>query len=103
MAEPADGELDVRYLLSTLGTTKATIAHKLSQMGIQGRRESSCYCPVAKYLEKSIIGHARCVAGLNHVLVQGYKYDVVIKTPPAVVRFIRAFDRGDFPFLEETA
>jgi len=71
------------------------VADHLRQAGIKGKRQSAHQCPVARFLsEKTGQEVSVCAFDLGNT---NYFY----ATPPAVAEFIRLFDAGNFPDLEE--
>lgn len=74
------------------------IAERLVKLGINGTRESSCYCPIADYANRCI-PHARVIITATWCIdnrPSGEKFC----TPPAVRQFVQLFDLGHYPALE---
>lgn len=81
--------------LRRLGRTPKDIARGLRARGIKGRRNNASRCPVAHYLAKQ---YNTSVSVSHHVLEAD---PLVFTTPPFIVKFIDAFDKGEFEFLNE--
>jgi hypothetical protein len=78
-------------VLDALGSTPEEIARTLQDKGIRGVRKSKCACPIAHYLQLKGFKDAEVGAftEVSRVLSDGMR------------DFIYAFDRGEYPELEE--
>ena len=74
------------------------IAKALAGLGIRGKRRQSCRCPLARYLEEATGArvHVNCFAA-HWSEDRGGRWML----PPSLGDFVSAFDRGDYPELEE--
>lgn len=79
--------------LAKLGGTKAAVAASLKRRRIKGNH-SACGCPIAKYAKAMS-------ATLTIIEWWGPNLDVFVPTPRPIAAFIRAFDRGEYPELEQ--
>jgi len=88
-------------ILDKFGTVES-LARFLQLGGYHGMRGSRYHNPVCLYL-RTQYPHARHVrTGLTMAHVRYSKYKcTVIRFPPIVQQFIRAFNGGEFPELEE--
>lgn len=99
----ADRELYVR--LSALGQTADEVARNLADLGYKGTPNEAEACPVASFLEARY-PNACSVRVANRAIV-GYATDsggvsaIETMTPWGVTAFIRDFDGGAYPELEE--
>ncbi|MGH2611225.1 MAG: hypothetical protein ACRDHF_19255 [Tepidiformaceae bacterium] len=81
--------------LVKLGRTPDEIAKSLVRRGIRGERQSHAKCPIGVAL---LLRFGTSVLVRYRRISFGDLADV--KPPPAVARFLRAFDGGKFPELE---
>lgn len=94
------------YALSKLGNTPDDIATLLSQCGATGQRNNSHNNPITEYLNMIMptgFGTLRGV-GTGAVLIDNVPGDdrgICFDTPPPVAAFLRKFDQGDYPELED--
>lgn len=89
--------------LAHLGYTARQIAKTLVAAGIRGRRQSMGHDPVANYLRRH--GYTPVAIFVNETgdgLTINAGVWVDIAAPPAVVEFVRGFDDGEYPGLEES-
>lgn len=88
--------------LAMLGATAAEVAKVLTATGIKGRRQNMRHDPIGRYLTS--LGYGQVAVFVNEagdgitVNTAGW---VDIAAPPAVVEFVRGFDLGEYPALEE--
>ena len=78
--------------LEALGDTSAAVAASLRKLGIKGTRGYADACPLAVYLGDGY-----------HVGIRRYwrpSDEFSAALPEAALAFARAFDRGDYPDLE---
>jgi hypothetical protein len=86
--------------LDALGSTPTEVAENLLQLGCTGRKNSSCSCPVANYLKLKGYSHPSVFDETDPTIyIDLEKYPLCLTAP--VATFIRAFDRGLYPDLEE--
>ena len=84
--------------LKALGDTVPDIASKLKSLGIKGQTKNPSYCPIAQYLKgQGWLGPR--VSGLVQVK-RTFCDAPIIDLPQSCKEFIRAFDCGEFPSLE---
>jgi hypothetical protein len=99
---------EVLSLLLALGASKEEVANKLHALGIRGKRRECSSCPIAQFLAKNDVGVGVGVAvavGVG-VWVGVEYYSYLLRHYPAIApiqTFIHAFDRGEFPQLEEAS
>lgn len=89
-------------ILAYLGFTARQIAKTLVELGIKGRRQSMGHDPIANYLRRH--GYTPVAIFVNETgdgLTINAGVWVDIAAPPAVAEFVRSFDDGDYPGLEE--
>ena len=89
---------EVLSLLKKLGKTKEDIAKNLCSLNIKGERNKCSSCPIAQYLVKNGVE-----IGVVGVGVRVTRYWFPISEYPqlqGIRDFILAFDRGEFPQLE---
>lgn len=88
--------------LNRLGPRARDIAKTLVEAGIRGRRQSMGHDPIANYLRRHEYNPvAIFVNETGDGLTINAGVWVDIAAPPAVVEFVRGFDDGDYPGLEE--
>jgi hypothetical protein len=94
------GTGQVRALLAGLGKSADGVARTLHQVGITGRRDSLCGCPVANYLcdRTGLPGIEVTQAEVLVDLPDGTSGTVF--TPRPVAEFITRFDLGAFGYLD---
>jgi len=112
-------EVGVTDAFIALGLDPDDVAEVLTEEGIRGIPGSDCNCPIAHYLEQSIVGcasvgvflddalgrereaHARLEA-LEHLALAADDDGVLhVDLTAAVIVFIRRFDAGKYPELIE--
>jgi hypothetical protein len=92
----------IRELLGQIGSTSAQIAETLAGRNITGLREDPHCCPIANLITADVPGadwwkqEEFMVDGLDVVTPDGE-----IEVPDAVRLFIRDFDDGLYPELED--
>ncbi len=87
--------------LAQLGNTSEEIAAKLRIVGIKGRRQEPKSCPLTHYLVQVDPRFRNFRIG-NITVYDGtldYEAGVDMETP--VRQFVRDFDDGKYPYLEE--
>jgi len=93
----------IRAALDKLGSTSEEVAEKLKEKGVKGARRSVGTCPIAIYLWREGF---KWENGVGTMIVGGScisdnpRADLMA-TPGVVADFIRDFDRGNYPELEE--
>lgn len=90
--EPAHSPLELA--LAALPPSADEIAVLFGRMGIDGEPMESCGCPVAKYLRAE---------GFSYASVGEFyasEPSASASLPPHVRQFIKAFDGGDYPWLD---
>lgn len=80
--------------LAALGDTGAKVVASLRKLGIMGRRQQPCECPIAIYLQRQ--GHTIVGVSSEEIVSE----DGTIETPIGASEFIFWFDRGEYPSLE---
>jgi hypothetical protein len=88
-----------RRLLILLGDTKEDIASRLAQEECYGLMGESRACPLACYLHKHLLkaGQVSISGYLAHL--DDRDGNISVSLPSPVAAFVRAFDRGSYPFL----
>jgi hypothetical protein len=95
-------------LLGELGEDVETVVNRLGTAGVHGTPTNAENCAVAVYLRAVMTGDPRVrtvSVGNTSVMVsppQGWRRSVAVSLPPAVRRFIEAFDERRFPQLERS-
>jgi hypothetical protein len=87
-----------KQLLEGLGSTSAEVAESLKLQGITGKRRECFSCPIAMFLIKNGADIRRGAVGIESIM-PSERYEE-FDTPPAISRFIRNFDDGQYPELE---
>lgn len=82
-------------LLEGLGGTADEVAAALAARGVTGRRGESCRCPIAALLSRE--SGVAVTVGVATVSSDGRPCEL----PPACREFVRRFDLGMYPSLEE--
>jgi len=110
---------DASYELSPEGVTAALaaldkggsedVAMRLQELGIRGRQDSGCACPIAEYLLRVVPGMESVTVGAESAYVYGITYDDLdfqivlgpthVTLPDSVSAFVEDFDQGCFPEL----
>lgn len=85
--------------LGRLGTPDA-IACFLIERGLTGRPTFTRECPVARFLQQKT-GWADLGVDTSFVIVENGIKSRVYRNPHAVTAFLRKFDRGEYPALED--
>ena len=86
--------------LVELGDTPEAIAKRLLDLGLRGQPRTLCNCPISRYLSLRfgiVIGATPVRCFPRHGVHNGLPF------PTAIVLFIRYFDAGEYPELEEAA
>lgn len=83
-----------------LGDTPDRIAKTLREKGIKGVRHERCDCPIARYV-RHVAGGGLYSVSVHNSSVHHEHNRWSLPLPPAVDRFVRAFDGGKYPELEE--
>lgn len=81
--------------LAHLGKTPDEVAMSLAAEGIKGIRGKSQDCPIARYV--ATIYPEWFTVGLNTIITHGQS----VYLPESIVAFIRRFDKGFYPELDE--
>lgn len=99
----------VGVALRGLGASAKSVATVLELRGIKGIQHHTASCPIAMYLRERIEGVQIRVLGATAILIKdGAIYRPFVQEesqrqlgflPTPVRKFIRAFDRGEFPEL----
>ena len=103
MTESAPLSMRVRNKLRKLGSTPGAIAKSLRTLGIKGLQESQTRCPLAMYLNKTLIespGQWWMVGGDIVQRVEGNDVQPFTRTPAACRQFIDRFDAGKYAYLQ---
>lgn len=88
------------HLLDALGGPNLIAAHMWAT-NTSGRKGESCNCPVANYLADKL-GVPLVSAGPTWTHAPEIVGDpAAVPTPPHVTEFMRLFDKGAFPHLED--
>lgn len=87
----------IQATLARLGKRPSTVANRLKKLGIKGRRQSADQCPVAQFVSQEL-GTDCCVDEEECFVSFPYR---MARTPPGVSTFIKDFDNGKYPDLEE--
>lgn len=87
-------------LLQALGSTRQQVAKTLFDSEDYGLRGSCGQCPVARHLERQL-GFPVSVGDLEVSLHLGPNRLLNVDLPPAVIKFISAFDNDQYPLLDE--
>ena len=100
----ADMRGQIRKWLEGLGPTSATVAESLRQIGIRGRQNSIDHCALARALETQGCRDVRVYDSAYWSWAQwcdeqDRSYELAL--PPWVRQFVRDFDAGKYPDLEE--
>jgi hypothetical protein len=74
------------------------IADMLTKLGVKGRRGESCECPWARFL-RILTEEYWSVGQVAAYSVAGSREELNVFLPFGVSRFVKRFDRGDFPNL----
>lgn len=94
----------VRVALAELGDTPDAVAETLRRAGIQGRRQSSCGCPVALWLARRVPALLDRNGLFRWEVTAGAVLDgdgeVWVGLPVPVKRFIEHFDTSDPAYLD---
>lgn len=91
-------EKDISNKLLALGNTPDEVAANLNKFGVKGIRKKSCYCPIANYVS-GLIGKE--IAVNCYVILSLTDWESVTINNDVVSVFVRNFDRGKYPELEE--
>lgn len=91
----------VERALILLGETSAEVARTLREEGITGPPGKARLCPVAQYLCREFNAHYVCVFLNAYVQQSATSDDVECRTPEPVYEFIKDFDHGAYPELED--
>jgi hypothetical protein len=87
------------------------VAMRLEELGIRGRQDSGCACPIAEYLLQVVPGMDSVTVERESAYVYGIRYDLDdpafpivlgplhITLPDSVSAFVADFDQGCFPQL----
>jgi hypothetical protein len=82
--------------LKKLGGNPDTVARRLKEAGIRGKRHDNECCPIARFINERFKPH------FVDVHTEFIDCDVgQIETPPAVAQFIERFDTCYYPELED--
>lgn len=99
---------DIKEALAELGDDSREVGVKLTDLGCTGYRGEGSECPVFKYLTdtKGIDGIERVVGDevwVHDEPIESLQQlpDVRVPLPDSVRLFVREFDNGDWPELEE--
>lgn len=82
-------------LLEELGGTADEVAAALAARGVTGRRGESCHCPIAALLS------VRAGVMVPTATMTASASGRACELPPACRDFVRRFDLGMYPHLEE--
>jgi hypothetical protein len=83
--------------LAALGETRPQVYAKLKELGIKGKKGSSCSCPIARYLTHK--GYRVLGVSSGYISIVSIPHDYVV--PHGVGCFIKKFDLGMYPDLED--
>jgi hypothetical protein len=96
-------ESKVLDLLNSLGSDSIEVARNLRTQKIKGIPYDAHSCPVATFLKSKFPGWKittfRTITGYNGKIPPSEWTIFTIPTPPAVYKFMVAFDKGQFPDL----
>jgi hypothetical protein len=93
------GDFLTERLEDELGYDKYFIAAKLEDLGIKGDRNEDTSCPLATYLEGE--GFSFCSVDSKTITVETENgVGISVKTPKPFAEFVKAFDKGEFPELD---
>jgi hypothetical protein len=86
----------VREALEALGNEPKIVASRLQEAGFHGKRRNSEECPIANFVNKrfELLG---VEVGLDHIEYPFGK----IELPPVITQFVKNFDNGCYPQLQE--
>lgn len=87
----------VRGILRSLGGTHEAVAATLRRLGVRGRRNSFCRCPIAVVLDKAGVNLSPNGVDVAFVSVRGMPD---VELPRGVLEFIYEFDHGGYSDLE---
>lgn len=94
--------LTLAQALVELPDTADGIAEYLAERGHRGRRGSACRCPLASYF-CAACGTPDITVGPNTIFVGSDELCVEAPTPEALFKFMRRFDKGEWPELVAVA
>lgn len=90
--------------IDALGTTPNAVAANLLAMGFKGVIDDCVRCPVARYVEASIVGATSAVVEIEHAHVDNAANEIVAAVLPKPVKeFVELFDLHRYENLIEVS
>lgn len=97
---PPDLARRITDRLTALGTEPDDIAGRLLTAGARGQRYSARHCPISTYLTGHTDLRLTATDTARDVIFAWLgSLPTSVDTPPPIQLFIRAFDRGRYPYL----